>query len=132
MESCIRKSIEQYRRIIEHAGRLEQLLQKADPDQLQDYTSQLYQLQEEAGLHDRIYQELWGRNAEEWKEHPLVQERTGLLEKIVELNHLLLPRIRSMMAVTAHELAQIKDGRTAVAGYQQSDVKHRRFVRGVG
>lgn len=131
METCIKKSIEQYSRIIDHAGQLDRLLQKSDPDELKDYTLKLQALQDEAGLHDRVFHELFSRTSAEWQDHPLFQERTRLLKKIVELNHLLLPRIRGMMAVTAHELTQIKGGRVAVAGYHQP-ARHNRAVRGIG
>ena len=132
METCLKKSIEQYRRIIAHAGQLDGLLLKSDPDELQSYTARLQELQDEAGLNDRIFLEVFPHNSTYWQGHPLFLERTRLLEKIVELNHLLLPRIRGMMAVTANELTQIKGGRVAVAGYHQVPVQQNQFVRGVG
>ncbi len=132
METCLRKSIEQYRRIIAHAGQLDHLLQKSDPDELQSYTLKLQELQDEAGLNDRVFLEVFPRNSTYWQNHPLFIERTNLLEKIVELNHLLLPRIRGMMAVTANELSQIKSGRVAVAGYHQAPARKKQFARGVG
>jgi Zn-dependent protease with chaperone function len=132
METCLRKSIEQYRQILDHADQLDQLLLKSDPDELRRYTVRLQELQDEAGLNDRIFLEVFPLNSTYWKNHPLFLERTRLLEKIVELNHLLLPRIRGMMAVTAHELSQIKGGRVAVAGYHQAPAQPKQFVRGVG
>jgi len=132
METCLRKSIEQYRQIIAHAGQLDHLLQKSDPDELQSYTVKLQELQDEAGLNDRVFLEVFPRNSTYWQEHPLFIERTRLLEKIVELNYLLLPRIRGMMAVTANELTQIKSGRVAVAGYHQAPAQRKQFARGVG
>ncbi len=132
METCLKKSIEQYRKIIAHAGQLDGLLLKSDPDELQNYTARLQELQDEAGLNDRVFLEVFPRNSTYWQDHPLFLERSHLLEKIVELNHLLLPRIRGMMAVTADELSQIRGGRVAVAGYHQAPVQRRQFVRGVG
>ena len=132
METCLKKSIEQYRQIIDHAGQLDNLLLKSDPDELQNYTARLQELQDEAGLNDRVFLEVFPHNSTYWQDHPLFLERTRLLEKIVELNHLLLPRIRGMMAVTAHELTQIKGGRVAVAGYHQAPARQHQYVRGVG
>lgn len=132
METCLQKSIEQYRQIIDHAGQLDHLLLKSDPDELQSYTARLQELQDEAGLNDRIFLEVFPHTSTYWQDHPLFLERTRLLEKIVELNHLLLPRIRGMMAVTAHELSQIKGGRVAVAGYHQAPARSNQYVRGVG
>jgi 2,3-bisphosphoglycerate-independent phosphoglycerate mutase len=132
MESCLKKSIEQYQRILDHAEQLEALLVKADPARLNSYTVRLHELQDEANLHDRVFFELFSRNSAAWKDHPLFRERTRLLEKIVALNHLLLPRIRGMMAVTAHELTQIKGGRVAVSSYHKGDARQVGAVRGVG
>ncbi len=132
METCLRKSIKQYRQILDHARQLEQLLVKSDPDELREYTLRLQELQDEAGMNDRIFLEVFPLNSTAWKDHPLFLERTRLLEQIVEMNHLLLPRIRGMMAVTAHELSQIKGGRVAVAGYHPSAAQSHQYVRGVG
>lgn len=132
METCLKKSIEQYRQIIAHANQLDSLLLKSDPDELQRYTARLQELQDEAGLNDRVFLEVFPHNSTYWQDHPLFLERSRLLEKIVELNYLLLPRIRGMMAVTANELTQIKGGRVAVAGYHHAPAKQNQFVRGVG
>ena len=132
METCLRKSIEQYRRIVDHAQQLDQLLQKSNPDELRSYTVRLQELQDEAGMNDRVFFKLFSRNSSHWQDHPLFLERTQLLEKIVELNHLLLPRIHGMMAVTANELSQIKGGRVAVSGYRPQAVRRNKSVRGVG
>lgn len=132
METCIRKSIEQYKQILEHAGQLDQLLLKSDPEKLQSYTERLQELQDEAALNDRVFLEIFPHTSTYWQGHPLFLERTRLLEKIVELNHLLLPRIRAMMAVTANELSQLKSGRVAVAGYHQAPAQRKQFARGVG
>ncbi len=133
MEACLQKSITQYRQIIAHAEQLEKLLQKSEPDELQRYTVKLQEMQDEAGLNDKIFMEKFSQNSTYWQDHPLFIERTHILEKIVKLNHLLLPRIRGIMAVTANELTQIKGGRVAVAGYHYSPAKASdQYVRGVG
>ena len=132
MENCLQKSIEQYQQIIDHAGQLDHLLLKSDPDELKNYTAHLQNLQDEAGLNDQVFLEAFPQNSTYWQDHPLFLKRSRLLEQIVELNHLLLPKIRGMMAVTAHELSQVKGGRMAVAGYNQAPVRANQFVRGVG
>ncbi len=132
MEETLKQSIEQYRVIIAHARRLESLLQDVDSAALQTYTEQLQRLQDDAGVNDERVFELYAADSEYWKQHPLFIERNELLEQIVELNHLLLPRIRGIMAVIASELAQIKSGRTAVAGYHRPVTHLPVAVRGVG
>ncbi|MBW6510121.1 MAG: hypothetical protein K0A94_11345 [Desulfuromonadales bacterium] len=132
MEHYLIKSIDQYRVIIAHARRLESLLQDADSAALQNYTEELQRLQDDAGVNDERVFELYAADSEYWKQHPLFIERNELLEQIVELNHLLLPRIRGIMAVIASELAQIKSGRTAVAGYHRPVTNLPAAARGVG
>lgn len=132
MEQCLRTSIEQYRVIIDHAQRLDALLQEADPATLNSYTERLQQLQDEASLNDERVFDLYSSNTDYWKQHPLFVERAEMLDQIVELNRLLLPRIRGIMAVVASELAQIKSGRTAVAGYYRPVTNVPVAARGVG
>jgi len=132
MTVYLEKSINRYRQIVEHAQQLELLLTKGDPEKLKQYTARLQQLQEEAGLHDKSLLEEIGRDSARWQAHPLFRERMQLLEQIVEMNDLLLPRIRGMMSVTAAELAQLKDGRTAVSGYHPDAGRPKKSIRGVG
>jgi hypothetical protein len=133
MEDCLKKSVEQYRAIVEHAAQLEGLLKKGDPELLGQYTQRLRELQGEASQHDQVFFKVFSQNSEDLKAHPLFIEREHLLQKIVKLNQLILPRIRGMMAVTAHELKQAKTGRTVVAGYRQPlPEKKQKAVRGIG
>lgn len=132
METCLQKSIEQYRQIVEHAHKLEKLLSKADPEDLRSYTTRLHELQDEASLNDRVFYELFSRDSDAWRDHPLFLERSELIEQIVKMNHLLLPRIRGMMAVAAHEISQIKGGRVAMAGYHQPSLRKGKSTRGIG
>jgi hypothetical protein len=132
MSERLHKSIEQYRQIVEHAGQLDQLLAKGDPVQLQEYTVRLNELQAKADLHDREMLGEIALDSTRWQAHPLFQQRMQLLEQIVEMNDLLLPRIRGMMSVTAAELAQLKEGRAAVSGYHPDAGRPKKSIRGVG
>ncbi|SHJ68368.1 hypothetical protein SAMN02745165_02942 [Malonomonas rubra DSM 5091] len=132
MDILLEKSLDQYRQIIEHAGQLEQLLSNGDPEQLRQYTMRLNQLQEEAGLHDQQLLAEIARDSARWQAHPLFQQRMQLLEQIMEMNNLLLPRIHGMMAVTGAELAQLKEGRTALSGYHPNAGRPKKSIRGVG
>jgi hypothetical protein len=132
MSPLLQKSIDQYRRIIEHAEKLEELLTAGDPEQLREYTAKLQSLQQKAGLEDQELLREIALDSAHWQAHPLFQQRMQLLEQIVEMNNLLLPRIRGMMSVTAAELAQLKDGRVAVSGYHLGAGRPKKSVRGVG
>ncbi|NOY13701.1 MAG: hypothetical protein GXP51_08500 [Deltaproteobacteria bacterium] len=132
MVSSLQQSIKQYRKIVEHAQQLDQLLAKGDPEQLQDYTARLQTLQTEAGLNDQQLLTGIARDSVRWQAHPLFHQRMQLLEQIVEMNKLLLPRVRGMMSVTAAELTQLREGRVAVSGYHQAPNRGKKSIRGVG
>ncbi len=132
LDERLRISVDQYRQVLNHAKQLEQLLLKGEPEELREYTRQLQDLQRTAGLHDRELLEDLARDSEHWQAHPLFRERTQLIKQIVEMNNLLLPRIRGMMSVTAAELNQIKESRVAVAGYHPASAKRQKSVRGIG
>ena len=123
IDVALKESIQQYRQVIEHAQQLEQLLALGNPEKLREYTAQLQLLQDEAGLNDRELLAEIAQDSARWQAHPLFRQRTQLLEQIVEMNDLLLPRVRGMMSVTAAELAQLKDGRVAVSGYHPAALR---------
>ncbi len=132
MVDLLNKSIARYRAVLEHAEQLEALLSKGDPQQLKAYTIRLGELQHEAGLNDHELHAEVAQDFVNWQAHPLFQQRMQLLEQIVEMNDLLLPRIRGMMSVTAAELGQLRGGKAAVAGYHRLPAREKKPVRGVG
>ncbi len=132
MIDLLQKSIAKYRAVLEHADLLEGVLLKGDPKLLLSYTVRLNALQQEAGLGDHELLAQFARDSSGLKAHPLFQQRMQLVERIVEMNHLLLPRARGMMAVTAAELTQLKGARVAVSGYSQGATRNKISVREVG
>lgn len=132
MEEILETSVKQYQQIIDYIQKLNLLLKNAEPAELQAYAERLQQLQEVASANDEHVIALYADDSEYWKQHPLFVERNRLLEQIVELNRSLLPRIRSIMAVVASELVQIRGGRQAVAGYHRPLHSGRQAAREVG
>ncbi len=132
MEEMLERSVEQYQQIIDHIHQLNVLLKDAEPAELHAYTTRLQQLQDAASRNDQQLIAQVTDNAEQFSEHPLFDERAQLLEEIVTMNRMLLPKIRGIMAVVASELAQIKSGRQAVAGYHRPLHSGRQAAREVG
>lgn len=132
LEEFLQRSVEQYRRLFAHAKQLEQLLSKNNPEQVQQHAARLNELQAEAAEHDKQLLAQIEQDTQRWQSHPLFQERQQLLEQIVNLNNLILPRIRGMMSVTAAELGQLKNGRTAFSGYHPEAGRPKKSTRGVG
>lgn len=131
-EEMLQKSVEQYQRLLDHARQLEQLLSKNNPTQVQQHAERLNELQLAATEHDKQLLAQIEPDLQRWQSHPLFQERQQLLEQIINLNNLILPRIRGMMSVTAAELAQLKSGRTAFSGYHPGAGRPKKSTRGVG
>ena len=132
MTERLQESIAKYRQIVDHAQQLERLLAEGNPELLQEYTARMNELQGEAGLHDRDLLAEMALDSTRWQAHPLFQQRMQLLEQIVDMNNLLLPRIHGMMSVAAAELSQLKDGRVAVSGYHPDAGRPNKSIRGVG
>ncbi len=132
MDDMLQKSLAQYRQILDHARQLEQLLQNGTPEQLIRYTAELRSMQEAAGLNDRDLLAAVARDTAHWQAHPLYQERLQLLQQVVDMNQLILPKIHGMMSVAAADLAHLKEGRVAVTGYHQPTAPSPRSSRGVG
>jgi hypothetical protein len=132
MNERLQKSIEQYRKILDHAQQLDQLLSRGNPEQLRKYTAELQALQDVAAAQDRELLDELAADCGQWQAHPLFAERMRLLQQIVEMNDLLLPRISGMMSLAAVELTQLRDGRVAVAGYYPTGSRRGQPVRSVG
>ncbi|MBN2644190.1 MAG: hypothetical protein JXR59_01805 [Desulfuromonadaceae bacterium] len=55
-------------------------------------------------------------------QHPLIVQRQEVLDEILKVNRLLLPKINGMMALVSHELKELRSGRTVISGYRPSGV----------
>ena len=130
-EDMLTHSISQYRELLQHAERLHDLLVSCPPERLSEQAARLSKLQQAAGQHDEQLLPLLATDAPHWQKHELFLARQGFVESILELNKLLLPRIRGMMAVASAELEQLRGGRVALAGYAAPS-RERKGLRGVG
>ncbi len=62
-------------------------------------------------------------------DHPLIQQRLQLIEKIVEQNRLISSQAHGIMAVVSAELSQLRDGRAVVSGYAPNQETRGKRVR---
>lgn len=130
-EQLLATSAQQYAELLQHSRLLPPILDAGDVARVREHALQLQQMQALAGQLDEGLLPRLGEQIAHWEEHPLYRQRLQSIQAIVELNNLLLPRIRGMMAVTASELEQMREGRTALAGYAPAEAD-RRSLRGVG
>lgn len=131
IESLLEKSAAQYAELEQLADSLLHLLECADFDQVREQAAVLQQKQAAASLVDDELLPLLNIDLPAWEGHLLYRQRLCSIQAILELNELLLPKIRGMMAVTSAELEQLRGGRTALVGYA-TQASVRRGLRGVG
>lgn len=130
-EKLLAYSVEQYRELLQHAEKLVEMLDAGGVDRVREHAERLQQLQAVASRQDELLLPLLKVDLPAWEEHTLYRLRLRFISSILELNKLLLPKIRGMMAVTSAELDQLRGGRTVLAGYAAPAADHR-GLRGVG
>ncbi len=130
-EKLLAFSVEQYRELQQHAERLIKILAGCDYSQVHEHRSRLQNLQTAASQQDETLLPLLECDLLAWEGHPLYRKRLRFITSILELNELLLPKIRGMMAVTSSEIEQLQNGRIAITGYALPKVDQR-GLRGVG
>lgn len=121
-------SIEHYQVILQQLHKLSTSLAVSDADfvvLIHDFNSQ----QDAATQHDEKLLELLRQSGVAVASYPLYVQRTDLIEQVLELNRLLLPKINGMMALVSHELNDLKNGRAVLGGYKQTTHTQGRIVR---
>jgi len=124
-------SVEQYRELVQHTKKLQMMLDNCEYSHINEHSVRLQELQAVASQHDGALLPMLEINPSAWEGHPLYRMRKHFVRSILELNELLLPKIRGMMAVTSAELEQLQDGRMAITGYALPRTDQR-GSRGVG
>lgn len=130
-EKLLALSLEQYCELLQHAENLSNMLDNCDYSQVAEYTGRLEQLQAAARQQDELLLPLLKADLQIWEEHTLYQQRLHSIRSILEINELLVPKIRGTMAVTSAELGKLRGGRTALAGYA-SQLVDKGGLRGIG
>jgi len=128
LEAHLCYSLEQYREIICLMQSLSNVSKISD-NEMQAIAVNLGVKQEQAQQHDADLIKLLRDVAQSISDHPLYLQRKALLEEVLELNHLLLPKINGMMALISHELNGLKNGRAVLGGYKQTTHKQGRLVK---
>lgn len=105
---------------------METIAQSMDCNKLSDLTdtgNELLQKQQTAAATDNELMDMLRKQPEE-RLQKQIRDRYELLKKIMVLNKLIMPQLASTKSFIFNELQQIKTGRTAIKGYQQSPKKH--------
>lgn len=123
------QSLQQYSTFYNLVLSLEKALEQPDTEEILHLTLELEQMQKTVHQTDnrinRSFQEGLTPEAEDLS---LYEKRLGLMQKIIEKNNVLSPKIRAMMAMQAAELAKIKQGRNTLGGYATRTSKAGRII----
>ena len=128
LEQSLLCSIEHYQAILQQLQLLSNSLTASDANfegLIQDFNAQ----QAAAQQHDGDLLELLRHSGAVVAKHPLYLQRSDLIAQVLDLNHLLLPKIDGIMALISNELAGLKSGRAVLGGYKQTTHNQGRIVR---
>lgn len=128
LRASLTSSIEHYQGIFDHLKLLSSALCSSDAN-FQKLVQDFSVKQAAAQQHDKSLCALFAKEADAAIDHPLYLQRLGLVKDVLELNHLLLPKINGMMALVSHELTGLKNGRVVLGGYKQTTHKQGRLVK---
>ncbi len=130
-EKLLTLSVEQYRKLLQHAEALSKMLDDCDYSRMEQYLRSLRQLQATASQQDELLLPLLQADIAAWEGNTRYQMRQNYIHSILNLNESLVPKIRGILAVTAVELKKIRGGRTALAGYAPK-IPNQRGYRSIG
>ncbi len=116
----LKKSVAQYRAIVDFISAAAEMLARAQPHDTKLYCGRLQVMQDEAKHTDLALADLFAADNMDWQALPLFRERLALMREVVEHNRLLFPKINGMMSVISAEIRQIKEGAAAMSGYKMT------------
>ena len=127
LEDRIRSSIARYSEILKTMRRIALAVERSDTS-LNREVQQLHDLQEQARKDDLGLLDELQKGGSSLLGHPLVVERTEVLQQVLDTNASLVPKIKGAMTILAHELGTFKDGRVMMTGYRQGKKKQGRIL----
>ncbi|MCD6527772.1 MAG: hypothetical protein J7K75_12355 [Desulfuromonas sp.] len=128
LEKSLLLSIDYYQVVLQSLLQISQSLTSTD-SAFKEMVQKMNVQQTQAQQHDEELIVLLRKANPAVVDHPLYVKRTALITEILELNHLLLPKINGMMALISHELSGLKNGRIVLGGYKQVERKQGRIVK---
>ncbi len=127
LERSLLVSIELYQVVLSQMEKIATALAATAP--LTALVQQLHGQQLAAQQHDEGLLALLHQAEHSVAHHLLYVQRADLIGQVLQLNRLLLPNIDGMMAVLAHELDQVRNGRVVLGGYKQGAQKQGRIIK---
>jgi len=129
MNNLLEKSVQQYRQLYELTRALERPLQSMDSASIAKLTGMIEETKQQAAALDREINQLSGAAKDTPRNHHrLLEERRAIMEKIIDKNKELTPKIQAMMALIKSDLAAIRHGMQSIGHYAQAPKPHGRII----
>jgi|GEM_PF-3242430 len=124
LQSLIRTSIEQYTNILQLMESIKGGDGNLSMEELVRISREILTQQELAAATDKTLLPLLEEGPGTMVDVTGIVKRTELIEKIIQLNKIITPRLANIKSLISNELLQVKQGRSAIKGYQQTEKKH--------
>ncbi len=128
LERLVKKSLNQYQTILNHIGKLQNILGHCQTKELQSYCGQLQSLQDTARQIDADIDSRRHDADIDVNMTALLNKRQKMMQDIIRHNDLLFPEISGKLAVISAELSQTRTGKTAMSGYKNGHTTKGRIV----
>ncbi len=119
LKTALQNSVARHRAVLRHMKIMQQVLD-SNAGGVIALTEEFNRLSRLAQEHDATLPQLLTQTDDDVASHTLFKQRTELLNEVLELNRLLLPKINGMMSLISNELSELKNGRALVSGYKQA------------
>ena len=124
LQSIIQTSIEQYTDIIQLMESITHAARNLSLEELSKISNQILSKQETATATDKQLLPLLEASSMPIANNKGFVKRMELIERVVHLNRLITPKLTNIKSLMKSELQQVKQGRFAIKGYQQTEIKH--------
>ena len=126
LHSFLQTSIAQYTEILQLMESITQTNKSPCIEELTVTGKQVLNKQKAATKIDKKLLPFLANSPVEMMNVKKIAERTELIKQVLELNKIITPKLTNIKSLMGNELQQIKKGRFAMKGYQQTETKHGR------
>ena len=126
LHSFLQTSIDQYTEILQLMESITQTNKSPCIEELTITGKQILNKQKAATETDKKLLAFLAKSSVGQMDDSKITKRTELLQQVLGLNKIITPKITNIKSLMGSELQQIKKGRFALKGYQQTETKHGR------
>jgi aminopeptidase N len=126
LHSFLQTSIDQYSDILELMQSITQTHKNLSVEELTTIGQQILRKQKTAAETDKNLLALLAEASAAMIDDTAIAKRTELIKHVIQLNTIITPKLTNIKSLMGSELQQVKKGRSAIKGYQQTETRHGR------